>query len=295
MNRRPAPRVSERGDFMCKVIAVANQKGGTGKTTSACNLGFALALRGKRVLLVDFDPQSNLSMSFGIESPDELSPSMSDLISLILEGKDLPGRESFLRPYTAEKSDRKRKSMIRRLAESGGLVELIPCNLALFDSEFALRDDMDGSRALLGLVSGLREEYDYILIDTNPSIGLLTVNALVACDEVIIPVSTQFWSAAGLSSLLATIGKTRRKLNPRIKVMGILFTMCNMRTNVAQEVVRLVSEAYGQQIKVFTTHIPRSTAVDVANKEYRSVLEHNGSGKAARAYMDLAGEVMSDG
>ena len=280
---------------MSKVIAVANQKGGTGKTTSACNLGFALAIQGKKVLLMDFDPQSNLSMSFGIESPDELNPSMSDLIALIIEGKELPDKASFIQTYVAEKSVRRRKSMIRRITESGGLVELISCNLALFDSEFALRDDMDGSRALLSLVTELREDYDFVLIDTNPSIGLLTVNALVACDEVIIPVSTQFWSAAGLSSLLATIGKTRRKLNPGIKVMGILFTMCNMRTNVAQEVVQLVSEAYGQQINVFKSLIPRSTVVDVANKEYRSVLEYNGSGKASQAYIELAKEVMSNG
>ena len=280
---------------MCKVIAMANQKGGVTKTTSVCNLGFALAVHGKKVLLVDFDPQSNLSMSFGIENPDEVAPSMSDLLSLVLDGKDLPGKESYVQTLASDGASRKRAGMLKRLGDSGGLIELVPCNLSLFDSELALRDDINGSGALKDIVSELRKDYDYIIIDTNPSIGLLTVNALVACDSVIIPVSLQYWSATGLQSLLGIIGKVRRKLNKRIEIAGILFTMADMRMNVAKEMEKLVNESYGEHLNVFKTLIPRSTSVDEANKEYRSVLEHSGTGKVAQAYLEFAKEVLANG
>lgn len=259
----------------CKIIAVANQKGGTGKTTTASNLGSALACEGKKVLLADFDPQANLTMSFGIEHPDELPLSMHNILTYIMEDTDLPDKSEYI--------------------QHGDKIDIIPSNINLSITEINLRDEMGGERTLSTLLEPLREDYDYIIIDTNPYLGLLTINALAACDSVVIPVSPQLWSATGLTDLLKTILKVRKKINPRIEVEGILLTMCDERTNLFREAKGLIDEYYKGKITIFDVHIPTTVKVGEANYYSRSVMELDPRNKAAIAYTAFAKEVMQRG
>ena len=259
----------------CKILAIANQKGGTGKTTTACNLGNALAEMGNRVLLVDFDPQSNLSMSFGIERPDELAVSMHNILSLVMDGEPLPDKAEYI--------------------VHGDRLDIIPCNINLSVTEINLRDEMGGERTLSELLEPLRPDYGYIIIDTNPYLGLLTINALAACDEVIIPASPQLWSATGLTDLLQTIFKVKRKINPRIAISGILLTICDERTRLYREAKSLIDENYSDKIRIFNSHIPNTVKVGEANYASRSIMDYDGSNRAAQAYKAFAREVSGDG
>jgi chromosome partitioning protein len=166
-------------------------------------------------------------------------------------------------------------------------------NLAV--TEINLRDEMGGEHTLSELLEPLRFDYGYIIIDTNPYLGQLTINALAVCDEVIIPVSPQLWSATGLTDLLQTIFKVKRKINPRITVAGILLTICDERTRLFREAKSLLDEHYGGKIKIFDTHIPNTVRVGEANYASRSILDYDGNSKAARAYTTFAMEVCGDG
>ncbi len=265
--------IIRRGDYIMsvKIIAVANQKGGTGKTTTASNMGFALAAQGYRVLLADLDPQANLSMSFGIERPDELPVSMHNILSIIMDGAEMPAKSEYI--LRGEKLD------------------IIPCNINLSLTEINLRDEMGGEKTLSDLLEPLRGDYDYIIIDTNPYLGLLTINALAACDSVLIPVSPQLWSATGLTDLLQTVFKVKRKINPRIAVEGILLTMCDERTRLYRDAKALLDDFCKDRIKIFDAHIPSTVKVGEANYSSRSVMDYDAKSKAALAYSALAREV----
>lgn len=259
----------------CKIIAIANQKGGTGKTTTACNMGNALACAGKRVLLVDFDPQANLTMSFGIEQPDALNMPMHSILALVMDGQELPDKAEYIL--------------------HGERLDIIPCNINLSITEINLRDELGGERTLSDLLEPLRTDYDYILIDTNPYLGLLTINALAACDSVVIPVSPQLWSATGLTDLLQTIFKVKRKINPRITIEGILLTICDVRTRLFREAKALLDDFCSDRIKIFNARIPSTVKVGEANYSSTSILDFAANSKAALAYTAFAQEVMTDG
>lgn len=255
--------------FTLPVLCEASHN--VGKTTTATNLGNALAEKGRKVLMVDVDPQSNLTMSFGIETPDELTISMHNLLTMILDGSDLPDKSKYL--------------------VKGERVDLIPCNMNLSLTEINLRSEVGGEYSLSELLEPLRTDYSYIIIDTNPYLGLLTINALTACDEVIVPVSPQLWSATGLTDLLKTIFKIKKRFNTRIEIGGILLTICDERTKLFKEAKNLIEEHYGDKIRIFETHIPNTVRVGEANYLSKSLMDYDTTGKAALAYKAFAAEV----
>jgi len=256
----------------CKIITVANQKGGTGKSSTVANLAYAIGEIGKKVLAVDLDPQGNLSMSLGIEAPDKTPNTIHQLLNALMDEQPLPIEMEYIR--------------------SNGRIDFIPSNLNLLTTEMNLRDEMGGEHTLTAMLDPLRAKYEYILIDTNPYLGLLTINALAACDSVLIPVSPQLWSATGLTDLLLTIRKIRRKINPRIMIEGILLTMCDERTNLYREAKKLIAEHYGGDIPMFQTEIPMTVRVGEANYLSMSVSRLDPRNKAALAYGNLAEEVV---
>ncbi len=256
------------------VLAVSNQKGGTGKTTTCENLGIGLAQEGKKVLLVDTDPQASLTVALGYPRPDELSFTLSDAMErIMMEQPIVPGEGLLHHPEG---------------------VDLMPANIMLSGLEVSLVNAMNREKILKQYLDTVRREYDFILLDCMPSLGMLTVNALAAADQVLIPVQAQYLSAKGLEQLLQTISKVRRQINPKLKIEGILLTMVDSRTNYAKEISALIREAYGNNIKVFSTDIPRSVRAAEISAEGKSIFQHDPKGKVAEAYRVLTKEVLSD-
>ena len=256
------------------VLAVSNQKGGTGKTTTCENLGIGLAQEGKKVLLVDTDPQASLTVALGYPRPDDLSFTLSDVMEKIMTEQAIAPGEGILHHPEG--------------------VDLMPANIMLSGLEVSLVNAMNREKILKQYLDTMRREYDFILLDCMPSLGMLTVNALAAADQVLIPVQAQYLSAKGLEQLLQTINKVRRQINPKLKIEGILLTMVDSRTNYAKEISALIREAYGSNIKVFSTDIPRSVRAAEISAEGRSIFEHDPKGKVAEAYRVLTKEVLSD-
>lgn len=256
------------------ILAVSNQKGGTGKTTTCENLGIGLAQEGKKVLLVDTDPQASLTVALGYPRPDDLPFTLSDAMEkVMLEQLIAPGEGLLHHPEG---------------------VDLMPANIMLSGLEVSLVNAMNREKILKQYLDTVRREYDFILLDCMPSLGMLTVNALAAADQVLIPVQAQYLSAKGLEQLLQTINKVRRQINPKLKIEGILLTMVDSRTNYAKEISALIREAYGSNIKVFSTDIPRSVRAAEISAEGRSIFKHDPKGKVAEAYRVLTKEVLSD-
>ena len=256
------------------VLAVVNQKGGTGKTTTCENLGVGLAQEGKKVLLVDVDPQGSLTISLGYPRPDDLDTTLSELMAKVMQETPLSSGEGILHH------------------EEG--VDLIPANISLSGMEVSLVNAMSRETILKQLIEPMKRQYDFILLDCMPSLGMLTVNALAAADNVLIPVQAQYLSAKGLEQLLQTVNKVRRQINPKLRIEGILLTMVDGRTNYAKDISNLIRETYGSKIKVFGTDIPHSVRAAEISAEGKSIFKHDPKGKVAEAYRVLTKEVVQD-
>ena len=256
------------------VTAVVNQKGGTGKTSTCENLGIGLAMEGKKVLLVDTDPQASLTISLGYPVPDRISPTLSDLMKKIVSDQPIESGEGILHHPEG--------------------VDLVPANIELAGMEVSLVNVMSRESVLKQYLDSVKKEYDFILLDCMPSLGMLTVNALASADNVIIPVQAQYLPAKGLEQLLQTVNKVKRQINPRLRIEGILLTMVDSRTNYAKDISALIRENYGGKLKVYQTDIPRSVRAEEISAEGKSIFRHDPKGKVAEAYRVLTKEVLQN-
>ena len=254
------------------VIAITNQKGGTGKTTTCENLGVGLAMEGKKVLMVDNDPQASLTISMGWPKPDELNTTLATLMGKVLEDKPIQPGEGILHHPEG--------------------VDLLPASIELAGMEVGLVNAMSREKVLKQVLENSKHTYDFILLDCTPSLGMLTINALAAADSALIPVQAQYLPAKGLEQLLQTISKVRRQINPKLRIEGILMTMTDSRTNFGKEIDALVRQAYGTKIKVFDQGIPRSVRAAETSAEGKSIFTHDPKGKVAEAYRALTKEVL---
>jgi len=256
------------------VIAVVNQKGGTAKTTTVENLGIGLAREGKKVLLVDTDPQGSLTIRLGYPRPDELEVTLFDLLNKTINEDSVTAGEGIL--HQAEG------------------IDLIPANISLAGLEVALVNTMNRERILKQFLEPVKAKYDYVLLDCMPSLGMLTVNALAAADAALVPVQANYLSAKGLEQLLQTINKVKRQINPKLRIEGILLTMVDGRTNYGREISSLIRDTYGGHIKIFNSEIPRSVRAAEISAEGKSIFLHDPKGKVAEAYQNLTKEVMTN-
>ena len=256
------------------VIACVNQKGGTGKTTTCENLGAGLVMEGKKVLLVDFDPQASLSISLGYPKPEELPVTITDMMKRVVEEEGIPPGEGILHH------------------EEG--MDLMPSSIELSGMEVSLVNTISRETVLKEYLESVKRDYDFILLDCSPSLGMLTINAMAAADTLLIPVQASYLPAKGLEQLLQTVNKVRRQINPKLKIEGILLTMVDTRTNDAREISELIRNAYGGKIKVYDTEIPRSVRSSEISKKKKSIFKHDPGGKVAEAYRELTREVVKN-
>lgn len=259
----------------CKVIALCNQKGGVGKTTTCVNLGIGLAQHGKRVLLIDLDAQASMTLSLGYKTPDELTETVAEVMQMVIEDKPVPEGYGILRHPEG--------------------VDLLPSNIVLANIEVRLFNTLSRETVLKNYLQNVKQNYDYILIDCMPSLGMLTANALTAANNVIIPAQPHYLSAKGLEMLLHSISSIQKHVNPNLKISGILLTMVDRRTNFTKDIIEILRKGYSSTIRVFNTEIPLSIKAIETTAEGKSIYEHDRSGKVSTAYENFTKEVMVDG
>lgn len=253
---------------MTKIIAIANQKGGVGKTTTSVNLSAYLAEMGEKVLLIDIDPQGNATSGLGV-SKEEIEYSTYDLM---IKKQDI-------------------YDIIISTSVSG--LYLVPANIQLAGAEIELVNILSRETVLKKSIQKIINDYDFIIIDAPPSLGLLTINALAAATDVIIPVQAEYYALEGLTQLLNTIELVREHINPSLEIMGLLITMYDKRTNISQEVAKQAKDYFKE--KVFHTFIPRSVRLSEAPSFGKPINLYDPASKGAEAYRGLAKEVMEIG
>ncbi|AEF18399.1 Cobyrinic acid ac-diamide synthase [Thermoanaerobacterium xylanolyticum LX-11] len=255
-----------RGDKLGKVIAVANQKGGVGKTTTTINLGYSLSATGKKVLCVDMDPQSNMTSGFGIDS----SSIKCTTYNILIEGKDI--REAYI-----------------ELEDMSGIT-IVPSSIQLAGAEIELVPMLSREFRLKNSINEIKKEFDYIIIDCPPSLGLLTINALTASDSVLVPIQCEYYALEGLTQLMNTINLIKKNINHDLEIEGVVLTMFNARTNLSIQVVDEVKKYF--KGKVYGTIIPRNIRLGEAPSFGKPISLYDPHSKGAEAYEELAKELI---
>lgn len=254
-----------------KTIAVVNQKGGVGKTTTCVNLGIGLARKGKKVLLIDADAQGSLTASLGYAHPDDLEVSLATVMGKVMNDEPVLPQYGILHHQEN--------------------VDLLPGNIELSGMEVTLVNAMSRESILRQYIGTVSHDYDYILIDCMPSLGMLTINALTAADSVIIPVQPQYLPIKGLEQLLKTIFKVKRQLNPGLSISGVLLTMVDERTKFTRDIIQILHNTYGGKLRIFKSSIPFSIRATETSAEGVSIFVHDPHGKVSAAYESLTQEV----
>ena len=259
----------------CRTIALCNQKGGVTKTTTTANLGVGLATQGKRVLLVDTDPQADLTTALGWPNSDALTMTLVDIMRGIMDDTEIGGHDAILRH------------------DEG--VDLIPSSIELSGMEMELVSAMSREFTLRSYLDTIKHEYDYILIDCPPSLSMLTINALAAANSVIVPVQAQYLPAKGMTQLMKTVNKIRKQINPALKVDGVLLTLADTRTKLARATAETLREQYGGMLKIYTARIPVAVKAAEISAVGQSIFAYDAGSKVARAYEEFTKEVLADG
>ncbi|HEL1060905.1 TPA: ParA family protein [Streptococcus equi subsp. zooepidemicus] len=255
---------------MAEVITIANRKGGVGKTTTTLNLAYSLKELGKKVLVIDLDPQANLTRCFDMGNTENIK-TIGHLLMVELEEEESYLVEGYTKSYDE--------------------IDIIPSSIFLSAVETQMRAETGSERILSEIIRRVKENYDYILIDTSPSLSVLTINALCASDSVLIVADTQLFAVVGINELLKTVQKIKKRVNPKLKVQGILLTMCENRTNLSKTLTEQVEEMFQKKIKVFQTKIPKTVKVGEAIYSGQSIKKYAKGSSVDIAYDNLAKEI----
>lgn len=259
------------------IYAVVNQKGGVGKTTTSVNLAIALGKQGKKVLAIDLDPQGSLSLSLGIQNPDELEVTISQNLFHIYSN------------HTADQFD-----PYSGICPHSEGIDLLPANIMLCDFENTAIAALNREHILGRYLDMVKDKYDTIVLDCSPSLGLVTINALSCATKVIVPVQAHYLSLKGVEQLLSTISQVKVKLNRKLEISGILLTMVNSRTKYSKEIIEHLHKEYGDSVRIFQSIVPVSTRAVESTSTGKSIYEFDPKGKVAVAYQKFVDELSAE-